>query len=645
MGFRFYRRVNILPGVSLNLGKKGASVSVGPRGAKMTFGSRGVKSSVGIPGTGIRYETPYSKSGRTSDEGVVTASKVIAVIMILGSVLCFKVDSVVKESSFMVAGLVLCALGVFVSVFGVIYSSLGNVSGGGYAAARRGSAKTGCTPEQHAANVRQGRYIDDLIDASRAFYEFLRELNRSTRCRNILKSFPGMENLDGDSNVFTINKRLALIVYCDIRDCYRELGHDLSSLSGLEGVGYAMMVVQLINKGFDLENFKDVTSRKELLKLVSELYYTAKAEIDIGGHEDEFRFAFLFGTVKGEREWVQRYSTLMYRWASLIAKADGTVSEDESAVLAAILKMKEEETGGNVRVTAHEEVKRDDMETSEESSESSSTESLDDTMRELDKLIGLEPVKNDVHQLANFISIQQQRRTRGMKVAPMAYHCVFTGNPGTGKTTVARILADVYREMGVVKKGHLVETDRSGLVAEYVGQTAVKTNKIIDSALDGVLFIDEAYTLVQGGSNDYGSEAIATLLKRMEDDRDCLVVILAGYTDEMKKFIDSNPGLQSRFNRYINFPDYSAEELSQIFLSIAEKSQYTCDADVRASLRDIMQAAVDSRDRCFGNGRYVRNLFEKAIQRQAVRLSTVAPLTSEMLAELTLHDLGFSYEN
>ena len=199
--------------------------------------------------------------------------------------------------------------------------------------------------------------------------------------------------------------------------------------------------------------------------------------------------------------------------------------------------------------------------------------------------------------------------------------------------------------MGVVKKGHLVETDRSGLIAEYVGQTAVKTNKIIDKALDGVLFIDEAYSLVQGGEKDYGGEAIATLLKRMEDDRDRLVVVLAGYTAEMKQFIDSNPGLQSRFNRYIEFPDYTAEELARIFLLLTEKSQYTCDQDVRNSIVQIMERAVAEKDRNFGNGRYVRNLFERAIQRQAVRLSGVAPLTTEMLSELTLHDLGFAYED
>ena len=159
-----------------------------------------------------------------------------------------------------------------------------------------------------------------------------------------------------------------------------------------------------------------------------------------------------------------------------------------------------------------------------------------------------------------------------------------------------------------------------------------------------MLFIDEAYTLVQGGDKDYGSEAIATLLKRMEDDRNRLVVILAGYNEEMKAFIDSNPGLQSRFSRYINFPDYSADELAKIFLLRAKNSQYVCDADVCASIVDIMGRAVITKDKNFGNGRFVRNLFEKAIQRQAVRLSSVSPITTEMLTQLTLHDLGYAYE-
>ena len=192
---------------------------------------------------------------------------------------------------------------------------------------------------------------------------------------------------------------------------------------------------------------------------------------------------------------------------------------------------------------------------------------------ELSKLIGLGSVKKEIESLSNYVKIQTLRHRQGMTTTPVSLHCVFTGNPGTGKTTVARIVAAIYKELGVLKSGHLVETDRSGLVAEYVGQTAVKTNKIIDEALDGVLFIDEAYSLL-GGENDFGAEAIATLLKRMEDDRDRLVVILAGYSKEIKDFIESNPGLQSRFNRYIQFDDYTSDDLIEIFKLSLRKSQY-----------------------------------------------------------------------
>jgi SpoVK/Ycf46/Vps4 family AAA+-type ATPase len=318
------------------------------------------------------------------------------------------------------------------------------------------------------------------------------------------------------------------------------------------------------------------------------------------------------------------------------------ISGPEQETLAAILKMcnpgKCEPVTASGRAAGMPNIKKDTVRKADD------RQSLAEVLKSLDELIGLAPVKQDIKTLTNFIEIQRKRKSAGLREAPISYHCVFTGNPGTGKTTVARIVADIYREMGIVKKGHLVETDRSGLVAEYVGQTAVKTNKVVDSALDGVLFIDEAYTLVQGNGNDYGQEAIATLLKRMEDDRDRLVVILAGYTDEMKKFIDSNPGLQSRFSRYIKFPDYNAEELAKIFLLSAKKSEYVCDKDVEASIVDIMEGAVKTKDRNFGNGRFVRNLFEKAIQRQAVRLSSVSPITTKMLTELTLHDLGFEYE-
>lgn len=268
-----------------------------------------------------------------------------------------------------------------------------------------------------------------------------------------------------------------------------------------------------------------------------------------------------------------------------------------------------------------------------------------DPYKELDELIGLESVKEEVHTLANFAKIQQQRKAQGLKVPKMSFHLVFTGSPGTGKTTVARIVARIYKDLGILKSGHTVETDRSGLVAEYVGQTAVKTNAVIDSALNGVLFIDEAYALVpENAGNDYGQEAISTLLKRMEDDRDKLVVIIAGYPNEMKRFIDSNPGLQSRFTRYINFPDYTDGELFDIFTLYLNKNQYTMTADAAALLMENLSYVVANKTKNFGNARYVRNLFERAVEQQANRLSAQRSISDEELSLLTKEDIENAFK-
>lgn len=261
------------------------------------------------------------------------------------------------------------------------------------------------------------------------------------------------------------------------------------------------------------------------------------------------------------------------------------------------------------------------------------------THNPLHDLIGLHKVKKEVTTLVNFIQMKQKRDEMGMKSPNISYHCVFTGNPGTGKTTVARILARIYKDLGILKSGHLVEVDRSGLVAEYVGQTAVKTNKTIDKALDGVLFIDEAYTLAQGGNEDYGREAIATLLKRMEDNRDRLVVILAGYTNEIEAFINSNPGLRSRFNRYIHFEDYTAEELFEIFTLQMKKNEYTLSDDAEQYLKEKLESVVANKPKDFGNARYIRNLFEKSIEKQANRLASLAEPTKQDLSLIKKEDI------
>ena len=272
-----------------------------------------------------------------------------------------------------------------------------------------------------------------------------------------------------------------------------------------------------------------------------------------------------------------------------------------------------------------------------------------DPYEELDNLIGLDEVKKEVRSLANFVKLQKQRKDQGLKSPKLSYHLVFTGSPGTGKTTVARIVARIYKDLGILKKGHTVETDRGGLVAKYMGQTALKTDTVIQQALDGVLFIDEAYSLVPegGGGQDYGQEAISTLLKRMEDYRDRLVVIIAGYKDEMQRFIDSNPGLQSRFNRYIDFPDYSGGELADIFKMYMKKNQYTLAPDAEEYLKEQFDYAVAHKDRNFGNARFARNVFEKSIQQQANRLEGQKNLSKSQLTELTVEDLqgGFASRN
>jgi SpoVK/Ycf46/Vps4 family AAA+-type ATPase len=263
-------------------------------------------------------------------------------------------------------------------------------------------------------------------------------------------------------------------------------------------------------------------------------------------------------------------------------------------------------------------------------------------MAELDRLIGLTEIKEEVRTLANFLKVQAKRTEAGLPTTDLSLHMVFNGNPGTGKTTVARIVGSIFGSMGILKKGHLIETDRSGLVAEYAGQTGPKSHKKIDEALDGVLFIDEAYTLIARDSEDpYGHEAVQTLLKRMEDDRERLVVILAGYPDEMEALLRSNPGLSSRFSRQLDFVDYTPLELSSIFGMMCDKSQYRVCSATRAKTIVGLSYLHANRDRHFGNGRTSRNLFEHAIRRQANRIAEIAELSVEQLSTLLPEDVEF----
>ncbi len=259
-------------------------------------------------------------------------------------------------------------------------------------------------------------------------------------------------------------------------------------------------------------------------------------------------------------------------------------------------------------------------------------------MSRLNALIGLDSVKEQVRVAASKAQTQRARRNQGLKEVATSYHTVFTGNPGTGKTTVARLMGAIYKAIGILPSGHVIECDRSGLVAEFIGQTAVKTSRVIDEALGGILFIDEAYTLVSSGASDFGQEAINTLLKRMEDDKDKLIVIVAGYPDEMESFLKSNPGLRSRFRQFIDFPDYDPGELMDIFLSIARNNQYHITDALEARLRPWLHHLHETKDETYANARSVDNLFQEILSNQAMRIDP-ATATKEQLSTLDAEDL------
>jgi len=266
---------------------------------------------------------------------------------------------------------------------------------------------------------------------------------------------------------------------------------------------------------------------------------------------------------------------------------------------------------------------------------------LEELLENLDALVGLESIKQSVKSLINLVKIRKLREENQLPNPPLSLHMVFTGNPGTGKTTVARILSELYRVIGVLSKGQLIEVDRSGLVAGFVGQTALKTSEAVTSALGGILFIDEAYALAPevGNSNDFGREAIETLLKLMEDHRDDLIVIVAGYNEPMERFILSNPGLESRFNRYFAFDDYNGEQLYEIFDSMCLKSEYILTDDAKTFAIEHFHMLYLVRDENFGNARHVRNFFENVVSVHSDRISALEGHTREDLTTVTLEDM------
>lgn len=572
--------------------------------------------------------------------------------------------------------------------------------------------------------------LADIIQASDKLFRCLLEMSADSQVIEALDHHHQLDNArDLQIGINHIDNRLVVIAVTDLIKCFEGLGH-CPDMSTDEGRAIGLICSRILLPDNGLWNNETLMRQPQGQKALERAYNVFKKNIHIDFDPDRFLLIEMLRLEGVDEETVNRWAVLLYRYALLIAKTDGYLSETEQKWLTKILSFTKEGTitptdyksptkkitlpadrdplfeevahfvvsaqqcsasavqlkfkigynrvcciieqletagivgpwerntrevlidtftlekvlhsGYSTRKTVEEIPSTVNVAESPNTAKKIKSKTTSNPMKELENLIGLSSIKSEISNIYNLVKVQKIRSSRGLNAPDISYHCIFTGNPGTGKTTVARLMAQIYKELGILSKGHLVETDRSGLVAEYVGQTAVKTNKIIDSALDGVLFIDEAYSLVQsGGGNDYGLEAIATLLKRMEDNRDRLVVILAGYSDEMKTFIDSNPGLQSRFNRYIHFEDYSAEELTSIYEFNLAKFDYRMTDEASSAIKEVMVNAVENKDKNFGNARFVRNLFEKTLERQAKRLaaSSLSLLTEETLTEITVADI------
>jgi SpoVK/Ycf46/Vps4 family AAA+-type ATPase len=329
---------------------------------------------------------------------------------------------------------------------------------------------------------------------------------------------------------------------------------------------------------------------------------------------------------KGTRD-TDRAGTALYTFAQCLMKADGPPSADEEERLRQIYRLINRGTSVSQTAVSVKEAEEE--------------ETLDRVMEKINALVGMGKIKEQIATLVNLIKVQKEREERKLPATPLSLHSVFYGPPGTGKTTIARLLGKAYRAMGLLKRGQLVETDRAGLVAGYVGQTAINVDNVVQKALDGVLFIDEAYALIPDdiGGRDFGQEAVNTILKRMEDYRDRLVVIVAGYTDEMDRFIMSNPGLKSRFSRYFYFDHYTPEELLKIFDSFCKNAEFTVRKEARDRAAALFASLYAKRDRTFGNGRMVRNVFERIVERQANRIAGISPLTDEILCTIAADDV------
>lgn len=700
MGWRFKKYITIFPGVRLNISKSGISFTFGTKGASVNMAKDGAYLNTDIPGTGVYnrkkiysvkdncgnnlHNSKSSKNKDNSSEPIV--NKDISVIDDPEEqIIHFHVNEDYKENESKIREQnIIPEKGIDLTNIHMI----GVVDPLFYDAAKYVVKKQLCGSSniQRYFSIgyqRATRIIDQLekigiIERSpnHQYKVLVKQINSLNSLFLQMESVVVSENIFGITEDYyndvseiihslvklylDINKdttimyaisdslppcfgnreqKLAALFHADIMKVYQNFGHSTTNLQNREGFALVLLSSLILGEKHSLDlTYNTLNVMEDLSKTVPSLFLSLNHIFDQYPDENFFFIGQVLNRCR-RRSLYLRYFTLLYRLFSFIAKADGSITDNEAKWLNTILELNPQKENINIVFNVKEDSIKQPITPKTETNKPKTNPQESNPTDELNKLIGLSNVKMEISSLSNLVKVQQVRKNRGMSVSNISYHCVFTGNPGTGKTTVARIVAEIYKDLGVLNKGQLIETDRSGLVGEYVGQTAPKTNAIIDSALDGVLFIDEAYSLVQGGQNDYGMEAISTLLKRMEDDRNRLVVILAGYSKEMEDFINANSGLQSRFNRYIMFPDYSSEELMQIFSFIVKKNDYNLSKEAERKVMSVIEEAIKNKDKNFGNARFVRNLFEKIITQQANRIASISKITNEILVKIEEIDI------
>lgn len=479
------------------------------------------------------------------------------------------------------------------------------------------------TPETPVIDAKQ----HEAVQAAKFLHKGIAEISDRTRLANALA--PHI-HIPDEIQFGTLPMRvLAVLCVKDIIYCARMMGHTIAQ----DRENYPLLCFYTIL--MDSDKMIDVLPWNEVFGQNNDLYTQFISTIT--SDSDPVRDNATAGTIPGlslinkyDTEAAKQYASLLYRFCRIIAFADDIRTEDEKILLDTLTTFRLEQTKDDTGIVSKAQDK---------SSTPVSNEDYDKALAKLENMIGLKEVKSLIRRLANLAKINILRGINNLPTVPLTLHSIFTGNPGTGKTTVARALANILHSIGVLSEEKLVEVGRADLVAEYVGQTAVKTNQVIDSAIGGILFIDEAYSLCNGPHDDYGREAINTLLQRMENDRDKFVVILAGYDKEMKQLIDSNPGLQSRFTRTVHFEDYSVKELEDIFNSIMHEYQLTFGRGARRKLHETLSEKQKSRGANFGNGRYIRNIFENTLQEQALRLGRIINPTIRQLCTITAQDI------